>query len=265
MTGFSERRCSSLAWRSEWATMRLSGHHSFQQIFTAVTKRLIHMHWIQVVDILNLLFSHFLASNFITPGNNALPMLCFPSDFLEFFKTTNRISIKLCHTDNYLGQQEDWFFRLSTQPSVTWSPVVTTTLLTSRPYPDKEKAPPEEAVRVHLLRGLKLYGFQPKIQAGICSSGHKLFLLIQSKLPTDPLERYCPPCSREGNGSKRHRTHTGCSFTEKGILSQSVKRHHFKPPFLKGKKIIKIYHVANHILWKLTCAMLYFLKNTLHS
>lgn len=28
----------------------------------------------------------------------------------------------------------------------------------------------------------------------------------------------------------------GCSFTEKGILSQSVKRHNFKTPFLKGRK-----------------------------
>lgn len=57
------------------------------------------------------------------------------------------------------------------------------------------------------------------------------FLLL---LSIDPLGCYCPP--GKGNGSTRHRTPAGCSFTEKGILRQFVKRYNFKTPFLKGKK-----------------------------
>lgn len=142
------------------------------------------MHWIQVVDTLNLLFSYFLASNSITPGNKAL--LCvFWVIFYNFFSMIERISMKLYYTDNCSRQEEKWFFRFTTQPFFRWWQGATTTLLSSRPQPDEKES------ALFLQDRNRSYGCQPKIQAGICSSRHQLFLPVQPELPTPPIPQ-CP-------------------------------------------------------------------------
>lgn len=182
----SSRRCSSLAWRSVRVLMRVP-IHCLWQITTAATNSLFHELRIQVVDTLNLLFSYFLTSKFTAPGDNALLRLCFLSDFLAFFKTINRISIKLRHTGNYLDRQEDWFFRLHAAfcyaiAGSSYRVVVPQT----RTRQEGGLSPRRLCIWFSSQDRNKSYECQHKIQEGICSSGHKLYLPVQSKLLTPP-------------------------------------------------------------------------------